>query len=252
MEASYREIGSEIVLAPFGDVQVGAPYAKETCKRYIDKAMEAGAKFIGMGDYVDVTNPSSRRALRSIRMADTLESALREKAEEHVEEFLELVKGTEWIGLLSGHHYFDFEDGTTSDSRIARALRTEFWKGSVWLKLGRTRIMDDFTVLAFHGDGSSGAPSGALRKLESVASGFEADICLMGHHHKLAVSKRDRLWHDGSEVRHTTQTLVCTGSYVKGYVEGQETYVERKMMVPVTLGGALIYVKLPDEVSVVI
>ena len=243
---------SEVVLAPLGDVQVGADYAKDTLRRFVDKATDKGARFIGMGDYVDVTNPSSRRALSGARLADTLWASMEAKAEEHIDEFCETIKSTQgrWVGLLGGHHFFPFRDGTTSDTRIAWSLGASYLGDSALLII-RTPFRD-YRVLAFHGEGSSISPAGALRRLEGLAAGFNADLVLMAHHHKLAATKRDKLCYSGvgDEIGHETQTLVCTGSFVKGYIEGPGTYVERKMLPPVTLGGALVYLHRNGEIGV--
>ena len=109
-------------VVPVGDVQLGAGGVDlDTLRRDIERGLEHDAWFIGMGDYVDVASPSGRRKILAAGFYDSVVSALEGKAEEHIDEFLKVVEGTEgrWLGLLQGHHYYEFGDGTTSDTRSA-------------------------------------------------------------------------------------------------------------------------------------
>ena len=119
----------EVTICPIGDIQFGAQGVEaDRLRRHIEWGLGQGAYFIGMGDYVDVMSPSNREAWRSVRRYDAMTQAMQEKAEEHIVGVLKLLEGTtgRWLGLLQGHHYFDFEDGTTSDTRLAAALKSPF------------------------------------------------------------------------------------------------------------------------------
>lgn len=98
-----------------------------------------------------------------------------------------------------------------------------------------------------------GAP---LNKLERVMTAWEADIYLIGHHHKKVAGPIDRVemqvGGNGREARlvHRTKVLACTGSFLKGYVTGDSQgrtprggYVEQKMLNPVALGGILVKIR---------
>jgi hypothetical protein len=243
MEIHKVKIDSpEVTLVPLGDVQVGAEYAYNRAREHVKEGIRRGGLFLGMGDYVDVANPSSRDSLRGAKITETVREALEKTAESHIREFLRVVKGTKglWLGVLTGHHYYEFADGSTSDTRIAKELGAPF--------LGTTALITlelrgtTYRILATHGEGSSKSPAAALRRIEQAAVGFEADILLSGHHHKLATGKTDRLVErDGVLVSKAT-TAVCTGSFMKGYVQGKETYIDKKLMTPMTLGGAILTV----------
>jgi hypothetical protein len=90
-----------------------------------------------------------------------------------------------------------------------------------------------------------------LNRLERVAAHFDADIYLMGHHHKAVSAMVDRLYvtSRGKPVLvDRTSALVCTGSFLRGYMQNSQLipgrprggYVEQKMLMPVALGGPLL------------
>lgn len=111
-------IGDVVTLCPIGDLQLGGDEADvEHFKRHLEWCMQQpNPRFIGLGDYVDVASPSNRQKLRAAGLYDNVEKALDEICHQHVEHFLKLVKGTEglWLGLVEGHHFWNFPDGTTS------------------------------------------------------------------------------------------------------------------------------------------
>lgn len=253
----------ETIVMPIGDVQLGAQgVEEERLKRHLEWGMEQGAYFLGMGDYVDVMSPSNREAWRSIRRYDSVTQAMQEKAQEHVERFLKLTKGTEerWLGLLHGHHFYDFEDGTTSDTRIAQALKAPYLGtcGAVILRFERHSSSKKSPSLrcviwAHHGWGSARRQSGPINNLEDVAGWFEADIYLMGHQTKKPAVPKPRLYvSDAPPYRLVARKkiLAGTGGFYQGYVIGSKvnglphgTYVEEAGLPPVALGGIVLKIR---------
>lgn len=257
---AQRLIGP-VTLAPIGDLQLGSSAADvEHFKKHIDYVMkQPNPVFLGMGDYVDVASPSNRQKLRAMALYDSVEQALVEAAERHLEEFLKLVKGTEnrWLGLLEGHHFYEFADGTTSDTRICQALNAPFLGSSAFVNvpIGRNGSSSKFnaTVWCSHGEGSGARASAPLNKLENLISGFEADIYLIGHMSKKAAAPLDQLYvnHRGN-LAFRTKLLAGTGGFAQGYKEGSKgpnghprgSYVEKGLMKPVSLGAPLIHLDI--------
>ncbi|KKL83614.1 hypothetical protein LCGC14_1972950, partial [marine sediment metagenome] len=121
----------EHLLIPLGDIQLDPAFEgrPRNChvkrlKSVIQWGVDHGASFIGMGDYVDVASPSNRVALDSARLYDTVRNALEDKATEVQEELHDILRPTigSWVSLGTGHHYWPFEDGTTTDTRLAKFL----------------------------------------------------------------------------------------------------------------------------------
>ena len=263
---TYKVMPNETVtLMPIGDAQVGVEAAD--LKR-LKSHMEWGfhtkhALFLGMGDYVDMASPSNRRTLKAAGLYDTVTEALQAKAQEDIKTFLQhtLYSKGAWLGLLQGHHYMDMADGTTSDMKIAEALRAPFLGDAAIVRIifDKHKDVDGLPLKAdiwcHHGRGGGVGAAAPISLLEKTARGFDADIYLMGHQHKKVATPIDELFYsrDG-RMLHRTKLLACTGSFLTGYLdnsmsEGRAggTYVEKGMMTPVSLGGIVIELGVVKE-----
>ncbi len=263
---TYKVMPNETVtLMPIGDAQVGVEAAD--LKR-LKSHMEWGfhtkhALFLGMGDYVDMASPSNRRTLKAAGLYDTVTEALQVKATEDINTFLSMTRYTQgtWLGLLQGHHYMDMADGTTSDMKIAEALRAPFLGDAAIVRLifDKHKDVDGLPLKAdiwcHHGRGGGVGAAAPISLLEKTARGFNADIYLMGHQHKKVATPIDEMfWSRDGRMLHRTKLLACTGSFLKGYLansmsEGRAggTYVEKGMMTPVSLGGIVIELGIVKE-----
>ncbi len=260
---------------PIGDVQYGA----EACdvkmfRKHIEWGVERNAYYYGLADMVDFGSPSNRGALRSMiakgELYDTAENILDNAASEHLEQMEEILEPTKgrWLGLLAGHHWWDYGDGSTSDTKLAAFLKAPFLGDcaivNVAFKKEKTESDGKVThrtaslnIWGAHGTGSGQTQAAPLAKLEKLAAAWEdIDIFLMGHQHKLGVVTVDRLrpvfGSRGGKPRlqHRTIRLISTGSFLSGYLLGsnkngraQGTYVEKKLLPPTALGGAVIYAR---------
>ena len=254
----------EMLLMPIGDVQLGAKgVLKDRVKRHVNWGLEHGAYFLGMGDYIDVMSPSNRAAWRSAPLYDSVREAMAEKAQELGEEFLKLVDGSQdrWLGILEGHHYFEFTEDDTTDTRIAEALNAPFLETTtiIELKFGspdHTRIKAQ--IWATHGQGSGQTMAAPLNKLERVMSRFPSvDVFLVGHYsRKVGYPVDAKIPKFGKHPRLVTtrRILGCTGGFLDGYAtsprDGKRhkgSYVEKGMMAPLNLGGLLIRIRPVHE-----
>ena len=189
---TYKVMPNETVtLMPIGDAQVGVEAAD--LKR-LKSHMEWGfhtkhALFLGMGDYVDMASPSNRRTLKAAGLYDTVTEALQVKAQEDIKTFLQhtLYSKGAWLGLLQGHHYMDMADGSTSDMKIAEALRAPFLGDAAIVRIifDKHKDVDGLPLKAdiwcHHGRGGGVGAAAPISLLEKTARGFDADIYLMGH-----------------------------------------------------------------------
>ncbi len=250
----------ELLIVPIGDLQ----YGSEGCdfdrfERHIAwAAKKPNAYFLGMGDFLDVASPSNRRALKEAALYDSVQDALDELAAHHLAEIERVLAPTKgrWLGFLRGHHFWEFQDGTTSDLRLAQAMGAPFLGDAAILRIlfpSRSRQKrPSLAVWCHHGQGSGAFQSSPIQKLEQLSRGWEGiDVFLIGHYHRKAAAKMHRLhpvFADHSNtLRHRTVVLACTGGFLKGYQEGSArggipagTYVEQGMMVPTALGGIVI------------
>jgi hypothetical protein len=258
----------ELLLMPVGDIQWAgdeSEVALEMLKRHIAWGVKQGAWFIGMGDYIDTLSPSNRAKLSGAALYDTAVKALDRDAQARVKELyaraLKPSRGR-WLGLLEGHHFFQYRDQTTSDQELAKLLECPFLGSSAYVRLifprgysTASQPTGTVTIWAHHGAGSSSAAGGAINRVERVMRSWDADIYLMGHHHKVGAQPMDYIRpvfppHGAPHLMHATKMLVTTGSFLKGYIVGRTDggiprggYVETAMMNPVQLGAPLIRIR---------
>ncbi|KKM74107.1 hypothetical protein LCGC14_1403780 [marine sediment metagenome] len=254
---------AETLIMPVGDIQYGAQGVDlDKLKRHMEWGMKQDAYFVGMGDYVDVASPSNRRAIQLAGFYDSVTDAMGEIAVVHLERVMDALKGTEdrWFGLIEGHHYFQFEDGRTSDTILAEKLRTPFLGtcAIVNLKFRDDAVKGRHTIncqmWVHHGAGSGATMAAPLNKLEKMMSRFPTvDIFLLGHYSRKVGYPVDALvpvFGKHPRLRAKRRILACTGGFMKGYTVGsqrggrpQGSYVEKAMMSPTNLGGVLIKVR---------
>ncbi|KKN86916.1 hypothetical protein LCGC14_0264790 [marine sediment metagenome] len=253
----------ETFIMPVGDIQYGARGSDlDKLKRHLDWGMKQNAYFIGMGDYVDMASPSNRRAIQIAGFYDSTLDALGEIAMLHLEKVYDAMKGTEgrWLGMVEGHHYFEFEDGQTSDTLLAEKLKTPFLGTCAIVNLkfrsevGKGHRAVNCQIWVHHGQGSGQTMAAPLNKLEKMLARFPTiDMFLLGHYSRKVGYPVDVLvpvFGKHARLKAKRRILACTGGFMRGYTYGssrngraQGSYVEQAMMAPTNLGGVLIKVR---------
>ena len=260
--AHYKMPWAPLVVAPLGDIQWNGDaneIALDSLKRHIATAMAKEAWFIGLGDYIDFASPSNRAKLAAADLYDGPLKTLDDIAHRLVDEVYEILKPTKgrWLGLLEGHHFYQFRSGMTTDMKLAEMLGTKFLGTSAYVALSFARHHetngDKVTsyIWAHHGRGS-GKAHAPIMKLENLTPYWEADVFLIAHMTKLATAALLRIYPSfigkTGKLRHKRISLVGTGGWSKAYMEGATQgivprggYVERDMMNPVCLGAPFVY-----------
>lgn len=231
-------------------------------RKVIRWGVDHGAYFTGMGDMSDVASPSNREAIRAARMYDTVKDTLRSGAEDTLEELEQEFDDTRgrWLGMVEGHHLWEFEDGSTTDTRFADAMGCEFLGSSALISARLPAIgqhkQPSFVISAWHGEGGGGTLGAPLTKLERMVGDREADMYFMGHYHKALAAKKPRLGVVGGErggeprIVHKDLLLVVTGSFMRSYQQGSRRdgrkmggYAEKAGMSPAALGVIACFVR---------
>jgi|TARA_R110000823_G_scaffold35986_5_gene98608 hypothetical protein len=240
-------------IVPIGDIQLGAGgVSLDTLQADVDRGMQNDAWFIGMGDYVDSESPSGRQKHKSAGFYDSTNQKLNEGSERDIETLMEIFEPTigKWLGLHQGHHYHDYFDGSTTDTRLCRRLEAPFLGDAAFTRIQfvRGKTVHNLTVFSTHGTGSGSTQAAPLSKLEGLSKGIESDIYLINHFARKGAVPADRLFMDKKgHVNHSKRWFVATGGYMGAYTEGsmldgrpQGSYVEKAMLTPTTLGGVII------------
>ena len=237
----------------------------ERLQRIIDWGLRHDAHFLGLGDYTDTMSPSNREAWAAARLYDSARDAMEQSAERTQDELEGLLSGTvgRWLGLLQGHHYFEYPDQSTTDTRLAAFLEAPFLGDSTIVHAllpqaqpgNKRRPMAK--IWAAHGSGN-GQPGRALAKVEQTGMRIteNADVYAVGHMHKVEATRISRIGSIGGErggqPRMTSRDVVlaCTGSTLRGYVEGsrrggraQGSYVEKALLSPSSMGAVWVSIK---------
>lgn len=241
---------------PIGDIQLGSPGVdKDRLRRHIKWGVEHNVFWLGMGDYTDFLSPSNRRYLKNAGLYDTATDLIEQWSRQQLDELKDILAPTRgmWLGLHEGHHYFQYEDGTTTDTELARYLDAPFLGTCAVTRLhfAEKTHKVECLVWSHHGEGGGQDP---LNRLLKVAPGFpQVDIFVQGHNTQIDARPKDNIWFYGGpgrlRMRDRTQMFVASGGFMRGYQQGsrhagraQGSYVEKGMMRPTAIGGPLITV----------
>lgn len=252
----------QVLVAPIGDLQwsgARGPTAQTHVKDHIKEALDRGAFFLGMGDYIDFLSPSNRMRLTAAALYDTADNVIDEKVHELVQEVFDTLltptKGR-WIGLLEGHHFYEGQ-GSTSDMWLAEMLECPFLGTSNFVRLDPS----GFVIYAHHGTGGGQLPAAPFNKLYHTSHGWiGADVYMMGHTTKMGAVRISRPlpdWNAGENGRphsltHNDILLVSTGGFSKSSIVGHRhgriprgDYAEQRMLTPSPLSAPFVRFRGP-------
>ena len=225
----------------------------QECKR------DPAALFAFMGDEHDLASFSERRALRN---ANLHESTLHDLDQRALDKCREFVDQHAWMKgriafVLQGNHYWRFSSdspddqvrsGQTSTQWVAAQLGAQ-WAG--WLTYCRLFIDAagsssgaSIDIVASHGKAGGklvGTPYNQVAELRGIFPA--ADIYLMGHDHKRGAVPDSSLYMSYSNatgqgvLKQRRQWMCRTGSYLRGYVPGEDGYIVGRLLRPAELGN---------------
>lgn len=241
--------GRTHTLIPFGDVHHDSPgHSKEKWQEFLARAKSADYPlFLGMGDYTDSFSASERLILYDGRLHESTKK--REEAEargriQRIADDLSFMRG-HMIGLLGGNHFVQFSDGTTGDMLLANKLGCRYLGVCAAVRLtfittgGEHMAID---IFAHHGRGAGITTGGRMNSVEKMAAVCTADIYLMGDNHArgvLPLGEKIGLFHSsrsGLMLRAKRSWIGRTGSFLRGYVPGESSYIVDRCLPPSTLG----------------
>jgi len=117
----------KMLLMPIGDVHAFSDgWPEQRFKDHIQWGVDRGAYFLGMGEYIDFTSATQRLILDDLRESQkqTIDRLIGYDVE-RLGKLMAPSKGR-WLGMLEGHHYHQYTDGTTSDQHLCRLLDAPF------------------------------------------------------------------------------------------------------------------------------
>lgn len=250
-------------LRPVCDFQWGAAGFDEDLfqQMYREAVADRHSLTIGLGDYVDSWRPTIRERFQNAMSGDVgAQEQLDNMHRDHMDKLIKKLHlkelfsaGYGCLGLLDGHHYLKYLNGDTSTKYLCRVLgvpylgeMSAFVRMSFSSKNEKSKSIGDLVIHAQHGEGGSQYIASDTAKIErKTIPNFEADIYLRGHSTKL--------YSGGTDVLHITKSepprLIAkpkvwlnAGGFMRGYLEGETTYVEKKMLAPAKLGYGVVHI----------
>ena len=237
-----RKLNEPIYLIPFGDIHRFAPLCDvDAWLEFLDWAKgKKDSYFLGMGDYDDLASYSERKALLHACLHESTQITLDEL---YMERTRKLVKEIEFmrgrlIGLLEGNHHGVLQSGMTTTQMMCDKLNCKYLGVSSFIRLlfvhGSKKYALD--IWCHHGRGAARLAGGSINTVEQMASIADADIYLMGHDHKKGAVPLSKLYLEDTRLRQKKILLGRTGSFLRGYVPDQPSYVAKAQLKPCDLG----------------
>jgi hypothetical protein len=248
-------------LYPIGDLQFGAAgFNDGLWEELVDLVThDPMALTIGMGDYSDHWRPTNQAKLAGVMANDkefkeSFDEMYRTHNRKIYDKISKVFKKGRCLGLLSGHHEYTYSSGITSTQELCE------WLGVPYLsELGVIRLVFKdpnprsmrhwrTKIHAQHGQGGSSFINSDVPNIERKTAPFwNADIFLRGHSTKkwaAPIPMMDITSNGTPRLVEKTKWMVNTGGFMKGYIEGQPTYVSRSNMPPASLGYVVVHLRL--------
>jgi len=271
--AVYKQ---RLLVAPVGDIQFTGSANVGGCSesalrsylteiRRLAEVNDAQVAWIGTGDYVDLMSPSNRVRYRASGLYSTagrmVSSAVSGIVAELAAVLREYMEPHEIVALCYGHHYFTYDMGDNNEEVLP-------WRDTdvhLACELGMSQREHQglvhglgcvtfqfqeggatYRVLFEHGQGNGQMLAYGLNKLDKIAGGWEGvDAHVMGHVHKIGISKKARLMLDErGELCHRDIMLLTSGTFLRGYVAESVLYPEMKQLPPLPLGSSAVLVSI--------
>jgi hypothetical protein len=253
---NYKVPIKEVVIVPIGDVHLGSKqFAESSFMHYLEAVEnEFGdrAYYLGMGDYIDATRTTVRKAVKALSPDDG--EFVDELIDSHIEKLYNMLSHTtgRWLGLLGGNHTWDFRDGQTTETKLCGMLNAKYLGGCADIKVGLGEnsvggARSTFGIWCHHGFGGKYP---VRRLINGIAPHFpDSDVWMVGHSHVREFRDFPRLRRLASGYSERNGICLVTGGWTAGYTQGPSTYVERAAMSPLANGSAVVKARLDREAN---
>lgn len=267
-----------LVIIPVGDIHYDSPgFDAGRFKQFLRHAKQemkrSNVYYLFMGDELEVASTSERKIINSGGLHESTRYRLDHEAYLRARALLkeiEFMRGR-ILGMIQGNHYWLFSN-TIDGTGITGGMTSTQWlaqrMGCPWLGyLSYVRLSlavkgtprSSLDIVACHGKAGGKLVGTSFNQVEELRAIFPgAHIYCMGHDHRLGGIPATSLYAtrdsgstgDGALViKQRKQVLVRTGSFLRGYVVGAESYIVGKLLRPSELGITKIEVRLRRRVT---
>lgn len=237
-------------LTPLGDIHLGAAGCDESAlkAKVAEIADDPFHYTIYMGDMIDAILPDDKRwdekaVPRWLRRGTAAMDEF-----ERAREILSPIPADRVLGILEGNHEIvtrarHYVDVTLD---LARTLKIPYLgqEAIVRLLTQRGEAIQSFDIFVTHGCGGGRFPGGKINRVTSLSNFIEADIFMMGHVHEKTAIKNVVLSMDrAGNLAKRERVYVLTGTFLKTYQEGSNSYGARALYAPTTIGAPTIEIR---------
>jgi hypothetical protein len=241
-----------IHLTPLGDLHLGAAGCDEDAlkAKIAEIAADPFHFTVLMGDMVDAVLPDDKRWDEKA-VPKWLSRGTPAKDEfERVVELFKPIPPTQILGVLEGNHEITTRTRHYLDITLdlARTLKCPYLgqEAIVRMLLRRSTSVETFDLFVTHGSGGGRKPGAKINRVTDLSNFIDADIFMMGHVHEKTALKNVVLSMDhGGNLAKKERVYVLTGTYLKTYQEGSNSYGARALYAPTAIGAPTLHIK-PD------
>lgn len=244
-------------LIPFGDVHDDVELCDhERWRMFLRRCREEdddNTYYILMGDPNDFASTSEKHILINRKLHETTIKKMDKMADADTNHFVSQIKFMrgKMIGVVAGNHQWIYADGTNSDQRIAKMLDAKYLGDIAYIRLTilHTTHRVNVDIVAAHGKAGGKCAGTTINQVDDLRRIFPiADIYLCGHDHKRGVWPESTLIVTNERgnllIKQKRQLLCRSGSFLRGYVDGEDSYVSNKYMRPCELGTIKLEIKI--------
>jgi len=233
-----------LTLVTIGDIHWGNNNVdKKMLNNVIKYVKEHRCYWIGMGDYGDAIIPDDRRF-----NLDTIDAEYNTPKAQYkaIKELFRPI-ANKCLGLADGNHdYLHWiKHQHNYVEELAEDLGVPYLQIDCFLRFYFKRYNTNFDVYAHHGWTGARTKGGKINRIYDLEQIFPmCNLYVMGHMHDLGLTdKKINLWvDDDMKIRDKISYFLFSGSFLKGYVADQISYVEEKTYRPSVLGSPVLSV----------
>jgi len=235
----------QITVVPFGDLHFGHKNCdKRMIRNVIKYIKENDVYWIGGGDYGDAIIPTDRRF--DFRSLDEVYRTPQLQYKELKSWFAPI--SSKCLGLLDGNHdiihWKKWQHNYVEE--LAEGLDIPYLTISAYLRFYFEKYNVNFDVYCHHGWTGARTKGGKIKRIQDLEDIYPfADLYLMFHIHDIGiVDRKANLYVDEEEeIRDKLSWFVMGGSFLRGYVKDQVSYVEERTYRPSLLGSPVLTIK---------
>lgn len=152
------------------------------------------------------------------------------------------------LGLLDGNHDIVHWKKHSHNyvEELAERLNVPYLTISAYLRIHFNKFDTDLNIYAHHGWTGARTSGGRINRIFDLYNIYPMlDLYIMNHIHALGqVEKKTSLFiDDEGNIRDKISYFLFGGSFLRGYVKDQISYVEEKTYIPTTLGSPVLKIR---------